>query len=95
MTPLGSPAAANQAVGRDTASVSFLHEMGVCRPCGWFWKPGGCKNGAACLRCHACPVGELKARKKVKHTMLRLGLATPKADVNARSANTAASSLEA
>jgi hypothetical protein len=58
---------------------SLLHEMGACQPCAWFWKPNGCQNGKACMRCHLCPEGELKARKKVKQTMMRLGLVTPKA----------------
>jgi len=57
---------------------SVLHGQGNCRPCAWFWKPGSCQNGTSCLHCHACPEGELKARKKAKQTMMRLGLATPK-----------------
>lgn len=57
---------------------SLLHGHGVCRPCAWFWKPSGCQNGADCGHCHLCPVGEIKARKKVKQTIMRLGLATPK-----------------
>jgi len=57
---------------------SVLHEMGGCRPCAWYWKPGSCQNGKNCLHCHSCPEGELKARKKAKQTMMRLGLATPK-----------------
>jgi len=24
---------------------SALHGTGLCKPCAWFWKPGGCKNG--------------------------------------------------
>jgi hypothetical protein len=34
-----------------------------------------------CNRCHLCPEGELKTRKKAKHTLFRLGLATPKVAV--------------
>jgi hypothetical protein len=60
-------------------NVTLLHEMGACQPCAWFWKPGGCQNGQDCMRCHLCPDGELKARKKAKQTMMRLGLVTPKA----------------
>jgi len=30
------------------------------------WKPKGCHNGADCSHCHLCPVGALKARKKVR-----------------------------
>mmetsp|Transcript_51162 Transcript_51162/g.121595 ORF Transcript_51162/g.121595 Transcript_51162/m.121595 type:complete len:386 (-) Transcript_51162:186-1343(-) len=43
---------------------SIFHEIGACRPCAWFWKKSGCQNGAECRHCHACPKGELKARKK-------------------------------
>lgn len=57
---------------------SLLHGEGVCRPCAWFWKSGGCKNGFDCGHCHLCPEGEIKARKKTKQTIMRLGLATPK-----------------
>lgn len=56
---------------------SLLHEAGGCQPCAWFWKPSGCQNGKACTYCHACPEGELRARKKAKRTMMRLGLVTP------------------
>lgn len=59
---------------------SILHGTGNCRPCAWFWKPGGCQNGKECGHCHLCPEGEIKARKKNKLTLLRLGLATPEAD---------------
>lgn len=57
---------------------SVLHEKGSCRPCAWFHKPGGCKNGQECGHCHLCPDGEIKARKRAKQTVMRLGLATPK-----------------
>jgi len=57
---------------------SVLHEQGTCRPCAWFHKPGGCKNGKECGHCHLCPEGEIKARKRTKQTVMRLGLATPK-----------------
>jgi len=58
---------------------SFLHETGACQPCAWFWKAGGCQNGEDCMRCHTCPPGEVKARRKAKRTLMRLGLMTPKA----------------
>jgi len=45
---------------------AILHGTGTCRPCGWFWKPGGCSNGSECNHCHACPEGEIKARKLAK-----------------------------
>merc|ERR1712039_1047697 len=59
---------------------SIKHGMGECRPCSWFWKPQGCQNGAECNHCHACPIDELKTRKRAKLAMLRLGLATPKSN---------------
>eukprot|EP00913_Durusdinium_trenchii_P021835 g20517.t1 len=45
----------------------LLDEDGLpaCQPCAWFHKkPSGCINGAACKRCHLCPEGEPKLRKK-------------------------------
>mmetsp|Transcript_31384 Transcript_31384/g.57618 ORF Transcript_31384/g.57618 Transcript_31384/m.57618 type:complete len:553 (+) Transcript_31384:54-1712(+) len=45
---------------------SERHGTGECRPCAWFWKPEGCRNGADCFHCHLCPFGELKARKRAK-----------------------------
>lgn len=57
---------------------SVLHDQGTCRPCAWFHKPGGCKNSQECGHCHLCPDGEIKARKRAKQTVMRLGLATPK-----------------
>jgi hypothetical protein len=56
---------------------SETHGTGNCRPCAWFWKPGSCQNDRECHHCHLCPQGELKARKKSKLNMMRLGLATP------------------
>lgn len=44
----------------------------ACQPCAWFHKkPSGCINGAACKRCHLCPEGEPKLRKKQKVARLR------------------------
>lgn len=57
---------------------SGLHASGECQPCAWFWKPSGCQNGQVCNRCHLCPQGAVKARKRAKHAMMRLGLASPK-----------------
>ena len=50
---------------------SAAHGTGLCRPCAWLWKPGGCQNGAECRHCHLCPDGELKARRKVKAELAR------------------------
>jgi len=52
---------------------SSLHGTGLCRPCAWFWKPTGCKNGTTCAHCHLCPEGELQARRKAKNALLRQG----------------------
>ncbi|CAE7682433.1 unnamed protein product, partial [Symbiodinium pilosum] len=58
---------------------SALHGTGACRPCAWYWKPGSCQNKESCSYCHLCPEGELKARKKAKVAMMRMGVITPKA----------------
>jgi len=56
---------------------SALHSLGKCRPCAWLWKPQGCLNGQECAHCHLCPQGELKVRKRVKETALRMGAMLP------------------
>jgi len=43
----------------------------ACQPCAWFHKAFGCQNGASCGRCHLCPEGELKLRRKQKLAKLR------------------------
>jgi hypothetical protein len=58
---------------------SLMHSVGNCRPCSWFWKPEGCRNGDECLHCHLCPADEIKSRRRSKFAIMRLGLATPKA----------------
>jgi len=50
---------------------SVEHASGNCRPCAWFWKRQGCRNGADCRHCHLCPESELKQRKKEKIQALR------------------------
>lgn len=50
---------------------SRLHMTGECEPCAWFWRPTGCSHGIECRRCHLCPEGEVKARKKKKLALLR------------------------
>jgi len=47
------------------------HANGSCNPCAWYWKPQGCQNGTSCTRCHLCPKGELKVRRKMKQRHLR------------------------
>mmetsp|Transcript_43083 Transcript_43083/g.109499 ORF Transcript_43083/g.109499 Transcript_43083/m.109499 type:complete len:512 (-) Transcript_43083:565-2100(-) len=56
---------------------SALHVLGKCRPCAWFWKSQGCQNGAACAHCHLCPQGELKERKRIKESAMRMGAIMP------------------
>jgi len=51
---------------------SALHAAGMCKPCGWFWKPGSCSNGYECNHCHACPADALRARKKARQEALRM-----------------------
>lgn len=63
------------------SSGSALHSTGQCQPCAWFWKPSSCRNGEACTRCHLCPSGEIKARKKDKLAVLRGHATTESADV--------------
>lgn len=57
---------------------SMQHGSGMCRPCAWFWRVGGCENQTTCVYCHLCSEGELKTRKKSKQAMMRMGLITPK-----------------
>jgi uncharacterized OB-fold protein len=45
---------------------ALLHDSGMCKPCGFFWKSHGCEFGKECLHCHLCPKGELKSRRR-KH----------------------------
>eukprot|EP00429_Kryptoperidinium_foliaceum_P054535 CAMPEP_0176080110 /NCGR_PEP_ID=MMETSP0120_2-20121206/40069_1 /TAXON_ID=160619 /ORGANISM="Kryptoperidinium foliaceum, Strain CCMP 1326" /LENGTH=294 /DNA_ID=CAMNT_0017413871 /DNA_START=107 /DNA_END=991 /DNA_ORIENTATION=+ len=62
----GMEAATVIELGPRSSVGSVLHNSGTCRPCAWFWKPGGCTNGVQCRHCHACPPGELQRRKKDK-----------------------------
>eukprot|EP00928_Gymnodinium_smaydae_P098853 TRINITY_DN9290_c0_g1_i1.p1 TRINITY_DN9290_c0_g1~~TRINITY_DN9290_c0_g1_i1.p1 ORF type:complete len:544 (-),score=96.33 TRINITY_DN9290_c0_g1_i1:107-1624(-) len=81
-SPADAPDSSNAAGSRAPAysQGSALHGSGECRPCAWFWKAKGCLNAERCLHCHLCPDGEIKSRRKNKLTMMRLGLATPKAE---------------
>jgi len=54
---------------------SVLHTHGACKPCGWFWKPQGCQNGAECGHCHLCPRGENRMRKKAKRSAVHAQMA--------------------
>lgn len=50
---------------------STLHQFGTCKPCAWFWKSSGCRNGAQCRHCHLCPFGELGRRKRQNRKLAR------------------------
>mmetsp|Transcript_29123 Transcript_29123/g.61890 ORF Transcript_29123/g.61890 Transcript_29123/m.61890 type:complete len:673 (+) Transcript_29123:108-2126(+) len=65
------PLARLAAFGGLPSPGSALHGTGMCKPCGWFWRPGGCGNGKECRHCHLCPEGEIKARRKMKLAVLR------------------------
>lgn len=55
--------------GADAAPPSIgsaLHGTGSCMPCAWYWKPEGCRKGEACVRCHLCPRGAMRNRRKAK-----------------------------
>lgn len=71
------PAAAAADTTSSPESPTPVHASGQCRPCAWFWRQQGCKNGDACGYCHKCPEGELKARKKNKIAAMRMGALTP------------------
>lgn len=59
--------------GSQVSVGSEEHGTGRCRPCAWFWKPEGCKNGEDCMHCHLCPDGELKRRKKQNAPPAKVG----------------------
>jgi len=45
---------------------SRLHSSGECKPCSWFWKPQGCRDGAECKHCHICPAERKRKSSKLK-----------------------------
>jgi hypothetical protein len=45
---------------------SAAHSTGSCKPCGFFWKAGGCQNGQLCLHCHLCPERAARQRRKAR-----------------------------
>lgn len=53
-------------VGPQWSVGSSQHAAGLCKPCAWHWKPGGCANGSECRHCHKCPDGEILRRKRSK-----------------------------
>lgn len=70
---LNAPGCPPGSFGANVSVGSSLHASGQCRPCAWFYKPGGCKNGTACRHCHTCPEGSVKALKRGKVALLKAG----------------------
>lgn len=62
----GGSGGTNPPASLATSEGSRLHGTGMCRPCAWLWKVGGCKNGKDCRHCHSCPEGEIKRRRAVR-----------------------------
>eukprot|EP00929_Paragymnodinium_shiwhaense_P000677 TRINITY_DN100910_c0_g1_i1.p1 TRINITY_DN100910_c0_g1~~TRINITY_DN100910_c0_g1_i1.p1 ORF type:complete len:271 (-),score=18.74 TRINITY_DN100910_c0_g1_i1:696-1508(-) len=50
---------------------SLAHYTGDCRPCGFFWKAGGCSNAADCKFCHICDAQEKKRRTKTRKNVIK------------------------
>eukprot|EP00439_Symbiodinium_sp_Y106_P012246 s6623_g1.t2 len=63
---IGVPGALTPREGTNPSVGSVLHGTGGCKPCAWFWKEQGCRNGAECQHCHLCDKNEIKARRKAK-----------------------------
>jgi len=55
---------------------SLLHSNNMCRPCSWFHRQGGCRNGLQCSYCHLCPDGVAKRRKAAKRQVVRESIQT-------------------
>lgn len=62
---------------------SALHSQGACKPCTWFWRPGGCTRGETCEHCHLCPRGALQKKKRQHRQILKAKRLAAKADSNA------------
>eukprot|EP00438_Fugacium_kawagutii_P000828 Skav227249 [mRNA] locus=scaffold6496:6874:7251:+ [translate_table: standard] len=61
---------------------SALHSQGACKPCTWFWRPGGCTRGETCQHCHLCPRGALQKKKRQHRQILKAKRLAAKADSN-------------
>eukprot|EP00438_Fugacium_kawagutii_P032101 Skav205704 [mRNA] locus=scaffold4631:72155:72397:+ [translate_table: standard] len=55
------------------------HAQGDCKPCAWFWRPGGCARQETCQHCHLCPRGALQNKKRQNRQMQRAARAKAKA----------------
>jgi len=47
------------------------HGAGMCKPCAWNRKAGGCFKGATCEFCHTCDVGAVKRKKTARVARLK------------------------
>lgn len=50
---------------------SLNHNLGECRPCAFFWKPGSCTNGVDCRHCHLCDPSAKRRRLKERKALLK------------------------
>lgn len=56
------------------------HLSGTCRPCPWFWRDGGCRNGGDCAHCHLCSAdvgSEYRRAKMLRRKKLRAKASGP------------------
>merc|ERR1712228_264396 len=51
---------------------SVYHYMGVCRPCDFVYRSGGCRSGTACQYCHLCAPDERKNKKKMRSKLIKV-----------------------
>ncbi|CAE7502989.1 unnamed protein product, partial [Symbiodinium necroappetens] len=68
-TPFQAEQEAQDSLNSLSSLGSLLHASGRCKPCGWFWKPKGCANGADCLHCHLCTASEARRKKRIASKM--------------------------
>merc|ERR1712218_412272 len=47
------------------------HNRGLCTPCDFAIRRGGCKTGAACKFCHLCDFEENKCHRQEKRKLIR------------------------
>ena len=47
-------------------SLGSLRHPELCRPCAWFARSGGCRNGLECLHCHSCEPTTIKSATRVR-----------------------------
>lgn len=64
------PAPSAQIVTREQRNI-MQHQKGNCKPCAFFWKATGCKDGSDCKFCHLCESSDRKRRKGQKKAEVR------------------------